>query len=149
MVLSILEVKGIRCPISVQKYLTLEVGQTIKEWYPPGIAGLLRSSPNIKTLVIDLCSLHHAELPDVLRGFNGLDLWISARNRTFGCLILHLKTMKLERQLIQYVLENGLVLEKMAISMKSPFGPMELSETAEEILSYPKSAPSAVVKVEF
>uniref|UniRef100_A0A5B6YJ97 F-box domain-containing protein n=1 Tax=Davidia involucrata TaxID=16924 RepID=A0A5B6YJ97_DAVIN len=141
--MSKLELKGLPSPVS--KWKCLKIVAPIFEWNLPGIENLLQSSPNLETLIIDGA---------------GTDFeweWTYGK-RTFKCLQLHLKTLKIniygfrgwafgrELPFIQFLLENALVLEKMIVCMPlGPRGSQNLLEEAEKLLNFPRSSPNAVV----
>ncbi|KAI8000889.1 putative F-box/LRR-repeat protein [Camellia lanceoleosa] len=124
-VLSIAEVKGLPSPMSSCKHLTLYT--YVKKWNIPGIESMLRSSPNLETLVVDMSSVYHERSYD----FDGESYWKSHK-RIVKCWTMQVKTIKIvgfwdvregfALSLVQFLLENAKVLEKMVIKTGNSVG---------------------------
>ncbi|KAL7213174.1 hypothetical protein ACSBR2_015813 [Camellia fascicularis] len=164
-VLSIAEVKCLPSPTSSCRILTLHTH--IMKFDIPSIARLLQSSPSLETLIVDMSALCHRRFPlssSFLNSydFDGVNYWTSQK-RIFECRLLRLKTIKIigfpevcERfvlPLVQFLLENAKVLEKMVIKTeKSGYEPCSTCSVSQEfvrltqrLLSFPRGSPRAVV----
>ncbi|KAL7243865.1 hypothetical protein ACSBR1_016144 [Camellia fascicularis] len=164
-VLLIAEVKCLPSPTSSYKILTLHTH--IMKFDIPGIARLLQSSPSLETLIVDMSALCHRRFPlssSFLNSydFDGENYWTSQK-RIFECRLLRLKTIKIigfrevcegfVLPLVQFLLENAKVLEKMVIKTeKSGYEPCSTCSVSQEfvrltqrLLSFPRGSPRAVV----
>ncbi|KAF8391416.1 hypothetical protein HHK36_023721 [Tetracentron sinense] len=159
LVLSTWELKILPSPSSKCKCLTLD--PCLNNWDLAGIANLLRSSPDLETLVVDM-AFPRSPLFDslVLNGFGGENYWKSTKP-FFQCLLQNLKTVRIvgfisrrgEMDLVQFLLKHAMVLEKMMIYSKrlahlkwrKCFKPEELLEFTQMILSFPRASPHAVI----
>uniref|UniRef100_A0A1D1Y554 Putative F-box/FBD/LRR-repeat protein At4g03220 n=1 Tax=Anthurium amnicola TaxID=1678845 RepID=A0A1D1Y554_9ARAE len=116
-------------PFHHLKVLKLEVGLVSEEL--PGIACLLRSSPNLQTLSISLGDESHDATTDSvsldyeLQNLDQLygDYWESQES-PINCLVHHLKRIeisnyrgkRLEEELARFLVTNAMVLKEMPIS---------------------------------
>ncbi|PSS24688.1 F-box/LRR-repeat protein [Actinidia chinensis var. chinensis] len=157
-VLSIMEEKGLSCPLLKCERLTLDT--LLDKSEVPGIACMFESSPNLETLDINLSSSCVSEcfweIRDELFNFDEEHYWTS-RKRTFRCLTLHLKKVTFTRlggysydsnfPLVQFLLKNARVLQKMVINMAGETSkpPEEFFQAAQKLLSFPRCSPDAVV----
>ncbi|KAF3972332.1 hypothetical protein CMV_004142 [Castanea mollissima] len=132
MVLSIMSVKHRPFPSLKCKRLTVKT--SMKKWDFLGIASLLQSSPYVETLVMDIKSPDNSGSEFLgrryfhTRKFNEVSHWKSKKIH-FKSLLQYLKTVKIcgcvERlfhrkevfiSVVQFLLKNAKVLEKMVIS---------------------------------
>lgn len=127
----------------------------------PGIASLLESSPDLEKLVINLtCPNDLAscfpEFDYVPFEFDEKKYWTS-QNKTFRCLLLHLKTIEifgfsrygnvaLLPSFVEFLLGNARVLERMVIYKERAKYSQQLLEVERKLLSFPVSSPIAVVR---
>ncbi|KAM7530712.1 hypothetical protein LguiB_034122 [Lonicera macranthoides] len=145
-VLSTLEKVGRPSPLSKRKTLTLDT--RIKRQDLFGITNLLASSPELKTLILNMNPHYKSELCSRIDLLHG----ISDQKRVFNCLALNLKLVKIvnfgqghrEFELLRFLLENAKVLEKMIIQAPS-IARCEIIRTTKELLSYPRASPRAVI----
>ncbi|KAK4734378.1 hypothetical protein R3W88_008639 [Solanum pinnatisectum] len=135
-VLCMLQFKGVGIPELKCKYLTLKLNK--KELSVFGAAGLLRASPHVECLNIDIRAMHPDAtfccfgLQDLVKGNNiNLQRWISIfvlpnlKNVKIAvssriCLINHLNWSYAKNlfELSELLLKNALVLEKFVIISK-------------------------------
>ncbi|KAH7838826.1 hypothetical protein Vadar_031640 [Vaccinium darrowii] len=127
-VLSVGEVKGLPSPMSTCKVLT--INSHVMKWDFPGIQSLLRGSPFLEKLVVNLSSCQYKPLFVFCKKFldsctyDGEDPWTSHKSAFFP--LLHLKTIEIvgfkelqegfQLPLLQFLLQNAVVLEKMGFS---------------------------------
>ncbi|KAF8391417.1 hypothetical protein HHK36_023722 [Tetracentron sinense] len=121
MVLSTWELKILPSPSSKHKYLILN--SCLNNWDLPGIANLLRSSPDLKILVVDMTFPSSPQFDSlVLNDFDGENYWKSTKP-FFHCLLYNLTIVKIvgftaghgQMDLVQFLLKHAVVLEKMVI----------------------------------
>ncbi|KAF8409352.1 hypothetical protein HHK36_005427 [Tetracentron sinense] len=162
-ILSIWEVKILPSPSSKRQSLTLDT--YLNKWDLPGIASLLKSSPDLETLVLNRTSPYSTQFQfdrEFLDAydFDGGNYW-NLQKPISQCLLHHLKTVKVigfgagnhEMELIQFLLKNAMVLEKMVIYThtfvhqiwRKLFMPEELLDIAQKMLSFPRASPHAVI----
>ncbi|KAF8391413.1 hypothetical protein HHK36_023718 [Tetracentron sinense] len=151
-ILSTWELKILPSPPSKRKCLTLYT--YLMKWDLPGIASLLRSSPDLETLVVKMSFANRTQ------DFDGENYWNSLKH-SFQCLLHNLKTVKIvsfvgrdcEMDLVQFMLKHAMVLEKMVIySERLPdlkwwkrFMPEELLEFTQKMLTFSRASPDAVI----
>ncbi|GFZ03129.1 hypothetical protein Acr_15g0017370 [Actinidia rufa] len=154
-VLSMMEAQGLRSPLLECECLTLDTD--IQKAVLPGIANLLESSPNLKTLVITLSSSGYRQyfwpIVTELLNYDEKHYWTSQK-RTFKCLMLHLTEVKfsgvswnyldLYFSFVQFLLKNARVLQKMVIDAPREDG-RNPTEVSLKLLSFPRSSPNVVV----
>ncbi|XP_058198255.1 putative F-box protein At1g49610 [Rhododendron vialii] len=152
-VLSIMEAKGLSSPMFNCKCLTFDT--EIDKYVLPGIANVLKSTPNVEALIMTctFSSLRRfgfrlAELCN----YNGEHYWTSQK-WNYKCLTPHLKSVSVAERLmiyccdsnffsfIQFLLRNARVLQKMVISKPQK----KYFKAAQKLLSFPRSSPDAVV----
>ncbi|KAG5516762.1 hypothetical protein RHGRI_037486 [Rhododendron griersonianum] len=128
-VLSVGELKGLPSPKSTCKVLTIK--SHIMKWDFPGILSLLRGLPDLEKLVVDLTSCKYKELFIFCKKFldscnsDGEDPWTSHKSSFFQ--FMHLTTVEIvgfkelqegfQLPLVQFLLQNAVVLEKMVIKI--------------------------------
>ncbi|KAF8391421.1 hypothetical protein HHK36_023726 [Tetracentron sinense] len=121
-----LEKTNYPCLSSNWKYV--EVQTMLTKWHLPGVASLLRRSANLETLTIHIDPGTDDKVDKTwlsLDDFDGADYW-NSQELSFPCLTHHLKTVTMsgfnpksyEMQLVEFLLKNAKVLEKMVISTK-------------------------------
>ncbi|KAF8391414.1 hypothetical protein HHK36_023719 [Tetracentron sinense] len=155
-ILSTWELKILPSPSSKRKCLILDT--CLDKLDLPGIASLLKSSPDLETLLVSktIPPFYSVYLHD----FDGENYWESSEPFS-QCLLHNLKTVKIfdfiggdhEMDLVQFILKHAMTLEKMVIYSKrlahlnwrKHFMPEELLEFTEEILSFPRASPHAVI----
>ncbi|KAI8525376.1 hypothetical protein RHMOL_Rhmol13G0225600 [Rhododendron molle] len=166
-VLSVGELKGLPSPMSTCKVLT--INSHIMKWDFPGILRMLRGSPGLEKLVVDLSSCRYKALFVFCNKFldsrisDGEDPWTSHKSSFFQ--LLHLKTieivgfMELEEgfqlPLVQFLLQNAVVLEKMVIKIvKSGDNQcstcslsQEFFRLTQKLMGLPRASPHAVVLI--
>ncbi|KAK2997635.1 hypothetical protein RJ639_025192 [Escallonia herrerae] len=121
--LTVWALKNFPCPSSDWKSLCLRMKLT--KWHLPGIASLLRNSPNLEMLDIHIYYSDPAEegYDDSLMlpfGFDEENFW-NMQRKPFRCLKRHLKTIRLNGSLIErrviklakFLLMRAAVLEKL------------------------------------
>lgn len=142
------EKDSIPCPSSTRKHLVLKT--PITKRHLPGIARLLRSSPHLEMLTIQIgddTSLFHPEdsLHIGISEFSRWDcwndeMWLNASEigvehfletePSFSCLNNHLRTVRISGarvsnlsllHLLKFFLEKSIVLEKMEIHMRKSY----------------------------
>ncbi|OMO65640.1 hypothetical protein CCACVL1_21465 [Corchorus capsularis] len=117
---------------------SLEFKLCPSKWYQPGIYGLLRSSPCLETLAMYICTECEPRYPladDECQwmksyDFDGEKFWRSQEG-TFHCLEKNLKSIKIYGHIsepyvidmIEFLLKNAMVLEKLEISSQKTFRP--------------------------
>ncbi|GFY91802.1 hypothetical protein Acr_08g0001980 [Actinidia rufa] len=119
--------------------------------------GFLVSLVHVKSLTLGIWALQcFWEIRDELFNFDEEHYWTS-RKRTFRCLTLHLKKVTFTRlggysydsnfPLVQFLLKNARVLQKMVINMAGETSkpPEEFFQAAQKLLSFPRCSPDAVV----
>ncbi|KAF8391415.1 hypothetical protein HHK36_023720 [Tetracentron sinense] len=155
-ILSTWELKILPSPSSKRKCLILDT--CLDKLDLPSVASLLKSSPDLETLVVNKTILP-CYSPD-LYGFDGQNYWKSSKPLS-QCLLHNLKTVKMfdfvdghhEMDLVQFLLKHAMVLEKMVIYSKrlthlnwrKLFMPEELLQFTQKILSFPRASPHAVI----
>ncbi|KAK7818310.1 putative f-box/lrr-repeat protein [Quercus suber] len=178
MVVSIMSMKRLPSPLSKCQCLTMKT--SMEKENLPGIASLLQSSPYVETLNIDITSSHYVGsmlnnnfLWDQIDPFLDIHCRHSYRDEVkhwksrefyFKSLLVCLKTVKIfgfgERffctteafiLVVQFLLKNAMVLEKMVIiasrdmqNQKRLVLP-EFLQVTQKLLSFPRSSPHAVV----
>ncbi|KAL7240367.1 hypothetical protein ACSBR2_006086 [Camellia fascicularis] len=153
--LSIMEMKGLRSPLSKCECLTLDTH--IEESVLAGIANILESSSHLETLVITLSPSRNDEYSynDLSQpfNFNGEHYWTSQK-KVFKCLMMRLKIVKFAGlgwnccdfyfSFVQFLLKNSRVLQKMVV--KADCIPLkEHFQAAQRLLSFPRSSSDAVI----
>ncbi|GMY31569.1 putative F-box/LRR-repeat protein At5g54820 [Fagus crenata] len=150
------------------RHLRMAVGWTKQEF--PGIACLLRSCPNMERLTLDMfepVNVDWAEFEDdipIIFDFEEHSYWQS-QNLPFQCLQYSLKTVEVngfagrsnEMQMIQFLLENARVLEKMAIffiqtqtsaaSTQQQNNHMQLQNNSLQLLNFPRASSQAQIEI--
>ncbi|KAK3438503.1 hypothetical protein EUGRSUZ_C03126 [Eucalyptus grandis] len=137
----------------------LEVCDTataLNTWYLPGISSSLRNSHFLETLTIYVYPGRDEDESELAEAgcklafeFNGFGYWSSV-DSTFTCLEDQLKHVKIYGyvlepdviELIEFLLKNAQVLEKMEISTKKT---LQQTEFSQKLLSYPGASTSAVI----
>ncbi|KAK4587878.1 hypothetical protein RGQ29_019039 [Quercus rubra] len=165
MVLSIMSVKHRPFPSLKCKRLTVKT--SMKKWDFLGIASLLQSSPYVETLVMDIKSPNNSGSEFLgrryfhTRKFDEVSHWKSKKIH-FKSLLQYLKTVKIsgfvERlfhrkevfiSVVQFLLKNAKVLEKMVISealvTQNQKMVHEFRQMAQKLISFPKSSPQVMV----
>ncbi|KAF8365067.1 hypothetical protein HHK36_032928 [Tetracentron sinense] len=151
-ILSTRELEILPSPPSKRKFLKLNT--YLKKWDLPGIASLLRSSPDLETLVVN------RDFPNRNKVLDGENYWNSLKH-SFQCLLHNLKTVKIvgfigrdgEMDLVQFLLKHAMVLEKMVIyserlldlKWRKRFMPEQLLEFTQKMLSFPKASPHTII----
>lgn len=163
-VLSIKEKKCSPSPPSLCKSLTLN--SSIKQEDIPGILHLLKCSPHLEMLELNMASTFHekilyqSELGMLADFCNfGGEGYLVTQVDIFSCLQLHLKTININQfvdensviPLISFLLKEAKVLEKIAIKGKDmgvcwPCTGSLLS-ASHKLLYMPRSSPDASVKL--
>ncbi|XP_050290561.1 F-box protein At5g03100-like [Quercus robur] len=162
MIVSIMSEKYLPSPLSKCQCLTIET--KMEKWSLPGIGILLRSSPYVETLNIDFpSSLSCTPLKFLVSKYEKVNHWKS-KEIYFKFLLGCLKSIKIEFLrihtkefffLVQFLLKNAKVLEKMVITealpMQNPTRNMLLKflRVAQKLLSFPRSFPHAVVMFQY
>ncbi|KAL3841234.1 hypothetical protein ACJIZ3_025825 [Penstemon smallii] len=157
-IFSVLEMKGLKLPPSKVSCLTLTPSNNTESI--AGILGFLKSSPNLKTLVIKGRKLYHDEVyvtQDQAAAY--------LQNGNLDLDLFHLKTMKIigfkgflsgpMHMLVQVLLRSAKVLEKIVISAEEePFEISSTNTTAIDLANFalklgalPKVSTEAVVLV--
>ncbi|XP_077247956.1 putative F-box protein At1g60180 [Tasmannia lanceolata] len=180
--LSLWELRNRHLPISKRKRLILQTG--LNKWELPGIANLLRTSPDLEILVIKIVRSNIDSFDEELMHRYDFDegrYWESLKS-SCTCLVHHLKNVKmldfmggalgsssgskvvrsnLNKQekkinLVRFLLQNALVLEKMAIHifdkpqfMKVVEWQQILQEVTQKILAFPRASSCAEVLVSY
>ncbi|GLT45604.1 hypothetical protein SLA2020_194250 [Shorea laevis] len=161
-VLSLLELRGLPSPLSGSSCECLTLNTNLEEWYPFGLAHLLHCFPTLQKLVIDMTIFSEIEqFPDEVFPENHLEIV----DRTFICLLEHLKTIEItglrpyrhepyDLGLVSFLLGNARVLKEMVIHFGckvSGFGLYEkakLFDLTQKLLSWPRCSPHAVVLID-
>ncbi|VFQ73849.1 unnamed protein product [Cuscuta campestris] len=111
-----------------------------------GILGLLESSPNLETLVIERYDPH--EIAE--------ENWVIPGRSDMGCDLLHLKTVKLYSMadpklggeplltLARILLERAPALEEMVIGVRVE-NVGDFAKIGQALLTYPRASPKAVI----
>ncbi|KAF3949852.1 hypothetical protein CMV_024325 [Castanea mollissima] len=163
MIVSIMPVKHLPSPLSKCQCLTIV--SRMEKWSLPGIGILLQSSPYVETLNIDHSFSYVTSLGYLVSRYDEVNHWKS-KEIYFKFLLRCLKSIKIEFFgfegrtkefifLVQFLLKNAKVLEKMvitgAVSMQNPSHNMLLKflRVAQKLLSFPRSSPCAVVMFPF
>ncbi|XP_030961636.1 F-box protein At5g03100-like [Quercus lobata] len=161
MIVSIMSVKHLPTPLSKCQCLTIVT--SMEKWSLPGIGILLQSSPYVETLNIDFpLSYVMKPLAYLVSRYDEVNHWKS-KEIYFKFLLQCLKSIKIKLFyfegihtkefifLVQFLLTNAKVLEKMVITnvvpMRNPTPNMLLKSlrVALMLLSFPRSSPHAVV----
>lgn len=147
LVLTLWELKNIHCPSSTRNCLVLKT--MVTKWHLPGIASLLRNSPNLEMLTIHIEEGAWVVPPadDLRVGISRIhednywndETWLKSFDFNeeryfdsqpfFSCLRNHLKTVKIRGclsnpsllLLVKYLLRYSAVLERMEIYMKQSY----------------------------
>ncbi|XP_065859653.1 uncharacterized protein [Euphorbia lathyris] len=151
--LSAIKVQGLLSLMLNIKCLTLNVRDLNTDHY--GIACLLRNSPGLEKLVTDMTFYgqitFHQHSDDLRKKF-----WHS-NTTLFDCLISNLKTIeiidfpkqddkhKLALELVQFLLNNARVLEKMVVVLKDDRTDFPL--VSQELLSFPRYSRYAIIEL--
>ncbi|GMG98621.1 hypothetical protein Nepgr_000461 [Nepenthes gracilis] len=145
----------------------LELKVELCKWHLPGISSLLKNSVCLETLYLYIQPLsdnffRYAKFIRWLQAcdFDGENYWKLGKDN-FRCLTYHLKTVNIYGcitkpyviQLIEFLLKNAAVLEKMVIDSKKKLPHSvnkditsdELLEMSRKILSFPRASSQAVV----
>ncbi|XP_059312813.1 putative F-box protein At1g49610 isoform X1 [Lycium ferocissimum] len=169
-VLALREKRRIPSQISTHKCVTLSI--PMKEDHLLGIVNLLKGSPGLQMLIIDMgsnLSLLKAssdlqrlmllwEEPigtEDLSNSNGANYLVS-QAKHIKCLLNHLKTVKITQfvaqhsvfPFLEFILKNGRVLENLVIIAKRGVdanSPESLLKVAQRLLSLPRASSQAVV----
>ncbi|XP_056171061.1 putative F-box/LRR-repeat protein At3g18150 [Syzygium oleosum] len=166
---SIWELMYLPCPTFSWKSVTMTLN--LAKWHLPGIYYLLENCDFLETLTI---YVYPSNAEDIMggtwnrvRNFDGRSYWNLVEG-TFHCLAYHLKNVMVYAcvtepyviELIEFLLGNALVLEKMVISTKKNFEqtrngigigvqkdspPDMLLEFSKKVFSLPRISPRAVV----
>ncbi|KAE9461818.1 hypothetical protein C3L33_06307, partial [Rhododendron williamsianum] len=156
-VLSIMEAKGLSSPLLKCECLTLHT--QINKHVLLGIASILKSTPNLETLAMNLSLLliehFEVELAE-LCSYNEEQYW-TAQEWTYKCLTLHLKNVKIAGSwwccdsnflaFVQFLLRNARVLQKMVINKPNDYRLEDYFQAAQKLLRFPRSSPDAEVLV--
>nr|XP_023873449.1 putative F-box protein At1g49610 isoform X2 [Quercus suber]POE84600.1 putative f-box/lrr-repeat protein [Quercus suber] len=160
MIVSIMSVKRLPSPLSKCQCLTIVT--SMEKWSLPGIGILLQSSPYLETLNFDLPSSPQTPLKFLVSRYDEVNHWKS-KAIYFKFLLRCLKSIKIKLFyfqgihtkefifLVQFLLTNAKVLEKMVITnalrMRNPTPNMLLKslQVALMLLNFPRSSPHAVV----
>ncbi|KAL7240363.1 hypothetical protein ACSBR2_006082 [Camellia fascicularis] len=148
-VLSTMEMKGLRSPLSKCECLTIE------ESVLPGIANILESCSHLETLVITLSPSSRFEyFRDNLTNHFSAELYCISQKAASEFLMMHLKIVKLAGlrwyyhdfpfSFVQFLLKNARVLQKMVIKVDW-IRLEERFQAAQRFLSFPRSSPDAVI----
>lgn len=154
-VLSTCEVKRlVHCSISMRKCLVLEVD--LHRFDLPGVAMLLRTSPILERLVIDLSRPHTYEQTkyfDEVCDIDAKNYWAS-KLMVLQCLRT-VEVVGFAESVIncaQFLLQNAKALEKMIFTKASSyeewqyyFGREDFFKTIQKLLSLPRSSPQAQI----
>ncbi|GLT52076.1 hypothetical protein SLA2020_254380 [Shorea laevis] len=154
--LSMAEDRGLPSPLfnCNWKCLTIKTPIILELNFPgmanfPRMASLLQNAPNLEKLVVDRNSWFYGSVYLSLIHPTGENFQTS-QERSFSCLLRHLKTIELVEpyidakypgylyEFLQFVLQNAMVLEKMVI-------PSWHYEAARKLLSFPRASPHAVI----
>ncbi|XP_056171444.1 uncharacterized protein LOC130139116 [Syzygium oleosum] len=176
LVFSIWELNNQPCPSFSWKSVTMTLN--LAKWHLPGISYLLEACDFLETLTIYVYPSNPEDIQrntwDRACNFDGRSYWHSVQG-TFHCLAHHLKNVTVFAcvtepyviELIEFLLGNALVLEKMVISTKrnskeNRNGILYLADTSglekdytsdmlldfsQKVLSLPRISPRAVVHV--
>ncbi|KAG5512750.1 hypothetical protein RHGRI_017783 [Rhododendron griersonianum] len=150
LVFTIWELTKSSCPSMNWRCLVLKTMLT--EWHFPGIASLLRNSPNLEMLDIHIMPgtnpFYHRDDQWLMHyEIDGENFW-DLQQSTFHCLVSHLKTVRIHNfkiescavKLVHFLLRNACVLEKLVIETK-----WELYPYKEKLLCLPRASPQAVI----
>ncbi|XP_065866039.1 putative F-box/LRR-repeat protein At3g18150 [Euphorbia lathyris] len=158
--LSAIKVQGLLSSMLNIKCLTLNPPDLNK--HHSGIACLLRNSPGLEKLVVDMTfydQIAYLQHSHDLRKLNDSRKKFWHSNTTvFDCLISNLKTIKiidfpnqddnrkLVMELVQFLLNNARVLEKMIVVLNDhrTYFPWNVSQ---ELLSFPRYSPYAIIEL--
>ncbi|XP_065858147.1 F-box protein At5g03100-like [Euphorbia lathyris] len=156
-ILSALEMRSLSSPSVNCKSLTVDGGPKFAK-HLPGIAYVLRNSPELERLVVNL---RHVEcdvcerLPD-LNFYRG-NYW-NSNETVSNCLVSHLKIVKiislskedgklnLMFNFVEFLLKNAQILEKMVIILADGGADFEL-EVSKKLLSFSRLSQHAVVEL--
>ncbi|XP_059278153.1 probable FBD-associated F-box protein At1g32375 isoform X4 [Lycium ferocissimum] len=155
MVLALKESRRIPYQITTHKCVTLRVPMTEDDLL--GTVNLLKGSPALQTLIIDMRTELYDRLTkatEYLCNSNGAD-YLASQAKHVGCLH-HLKTVKLTKfvaqhavfPFLEFILKNGRVLENLIIIARRDLdenSPESLLEVAQRLLSLPRASSRAVV----
>ncbi|KAI8021650.1 putative F-box/LRR-repeat protein [Camellia lanceoleosa] len=155
-VLSTMEMKGLRSPLSKCECLTINT--STEELVLPGIANILESCSHLETLVIAMSSSRvfecFQEYLTNLFNFSG-ELYLTSQKNAFKCLMMHLKIVKFDGSIwnyrdfpfsfVQFLLKNARVLQKMVINILHRIPQKEHFQIAQRFLSFPRSSPDAII----
>ncbi|OMO65630.1 hypothetical protein CCACVL1_21466 [Corchorus capsularis] len=131
-------------PSQLFRWKNLEFKLCPSKWYQPGISCLLRSSLCLETLAIYMCTECEPIEPLVeckwmeSYDFDGAKFW-KLQQGTFHCLEKNLKSIKIYGHItepyvidmIEFLLKNAMVLEKLEISTHKTFGPSPKNSCCE------------------
>ncbi|KAJ4848352.1 hypothetical protein Tsubulata_012730, partial [Turnera subulata] len=162
LILSTFEKEGLSLPSSTRKVLTVNIGKNKLDI--PGMASLLRSSPHLQKLTINMQPYGKSlEVQPRVAYSLGENYWTS-QERAFKCLQLQGVEVfgfyarhpdsGLILDLVGFLLKNAKVLEKIVIHVRSrckPWGRVdhdsqdikELFEITQLLLRHPRASPSA------
>ncbi|KAG5516772.1 hypothetical protein RHGRI_037498 [Rhododendron griersonianum] len=119
------------------------------------VGGLLASLVHVKNLTLGAWAIEHfeIELAELCR-YNEEQYW-TAQKWTYNCMTLHLKNVMIAGSwwccdsnflaFIQLLLRNARVLQKMVITNPNDYRLEDYFQAAQELLSFPRSSPDAVV----
>ncbi|XP_060195601.1 putative F-box protein At1g49610 [Lycium barbarum] len=148
------EKKRIPSQISTHKCVTLSI--QMKEDDLLGIINLLKGSPGLQMLIIDMGSEFWEEPRGTeLADFNGAN-YLASQAKHIKCLLHNLKTVKITQfvaqhsvfPFLEFILKNGRVLENLVIIAKRGIdanSPESLLKVAQRLLSLPRASSQAVV----
>ncbi|XP_050289056.1 putative F-box protein At1g49610 isoform X2 [Quercus robur] len=159
MIVSIMSVQDLPSPLSKCQCLTIVT--SMEKWSLPGIGILLQSSPYVETLNFDFPS-SRPPLKFLVSRYDEVNHWKS-KEIYFKFLLRCLKSIKIKLFyfegihtkefifLVQFLLTNANVLEKMVITNALPMRistsnmPLKSLQVALKLLNFPRSSPHAVV----
>ncbi|KAF7141225.1 hypothetical protein RHSIM_Rhsim06G0150600 [Rhododendron simsii] len=165
LVFTIWELTKSSCPSMNWRRLVLKTMLT--EWHFPGIASLLRNSPDLEMLELHIMPgtnpFYHRDDQWLMHfEIDGGNFW-DFQQSSFYCLRSHLKTIRIRSfeiescavKLVHFLLRKACVLEKLVIETNRNSYPDEenlfTSETwkefSEDIHSSPRASPQAVILI--
>ncbi|KAG5545419.1 hypothetical protein RHGRI_017785 [Rhododendron griersonianum] len=157
----------IRSPCPSMNWRRLVLKTMLTKWHFPGIASLLRNSPDLEMLDIHIqpgtkpfCIHDDPWLMEY--EIDGENFWDLQRS-SFHCLRSHLKTIRIRSfkikscavKLVHFLLRKACVLEKLVIETnwvsypdeENPFTSETWKEFSEDIHSCPRASPQAVILI--
>ncbi|XP_065850489.1 putative FBD-associated F-box protein At5g56560 [Euphorbia lathyris] len=152
--LTVLEAGDLFYPVLNIKCLTLRSPNLVK--HMPGIACVLRSSPLLEKLVIEV-PLNDQRYDYFPKANTFEESYWNLNAIVFNCLVYHLKTIKiigfpkkddirkLLLNLVQFLLKNARLLEKMMVELKGRGTAFPL-KVSKELLSLPRCSHHAIIE---